>query len=517
MSFYVEKKDGKLSFNDLGGYEVRNLSTFWCIKEADKIFNWSSFDPILINTDDVNEKNDTYSYSKPNGSFYKLIPDFNFHSWPRVGIHDYQDTIDHLSENGKIPAEVNKVGWIGATGIPIRKQLILQTQNFKNIFDVQSIDWKPINENRTLTAHNYLSLPELVKKYSMLIDIEGAGYSGRLKYLLWSRRPVLLVDRPYKEYFFEHLKEWVHYIPVKRDLSDLVVNTIWCLNNTDKSRKIAENAYLFAETYLSRKACFAKWNSIISSCVSTKQYLLSQNIGGFLQCYKNPYATYKCLESFRKFYPEGTIVLLSDNAYDYSEMAKLFHCIYIHSRESIPLECIKLPEEKSQINHMKKLLDRISNAFRLCKETYVMWLEDDVSINHKITDIFKYDVNGWCPNRVLPINLENMAPDYPLLDKQKIYNVAGQGGTVFHKENILKYMNNKDVLYPLLENYNRYRCPWNQDFLISLLTILNNGTIGPYNGHIDGYGGIDMNIAVQHQFKEYYGVDLPPDLAHLIK
>lgn len=244
--------------------------------------------------------------------------------------------------------------------------------------------------------------------------------------------------------------------------------------------------------------------------------IIQKSPGAFLQCYKNPYATYKCLESFRKIYPESTVVLLSDNSHDYSNMAALFNCVYIHSYESISLECQRLPDETSQINHMKKLLDRISNGFGLCKEEYVMWLEDDVSINHKITDTFKHDVNGWCPNRVLSVHLENMVADYPFLDKNKIYNVAGQGGTVFNKENILKYINNKDILYPLLENYKRYQCPWNQDFLISLITILNKGTIGPYEGHMDGIYGMDKNITVQHQFKQYYGVDLPENLAHLI-
>jgi len=60
-----------------------------------------------------------------------------------------------------------------------------------------------------------------------------------------------------------------------------------------------------------------------------------QSLGAFLQCYKEPLATYKCLESFRSFYPDSSIVLLSDNGYDYSEMAKHFHCIYIHSNENI--------------------------------------------------------------------------------------------------------------------------------------------------------------------------------------
>ena len=61
----------------------------------------------------------------------------------------------------------------------------------------------------------------------------------------------------------------------------------------------------------------------------------TQEFGAYLQCYKNPYATYKCLESFRTFYPDNTIVLLSDNGYDYTKMAEYFKCIYIHSNENI--------------------------------------------------------------------------------------------------------------------------------------------------------------------------------------
>ena len=80
----------------------------------------------------------------------------------------------------------------------------------------------------------------MVKKYSAVIDIEGNGYSGRLKHLLWSHRPVLLIDRPHKEYFFKYLKEWIHYVPVKRDMSDLVEKTRWVLNNYEEAKKIAD-------------------------------------------------------------------------------------------------------------------------------------------------------------------------------------------------------------------------------------------------------------------------------------
>jgi hypothetical protein len=88
--------------------------------------------------------------------------------------------------------------------------------------------------NIQLNSSKYISTPELVEKYSILIDIEGNGYSGRLK----------------------------HYIPVKRDLTDLIEKTKWCLNNYDKALQIAENAYRFSKLHLTRDTCYNKWNDI---------------------------------------------------------------------------------------------------------------------------------------------------------------------------------------------------------------------------------------------------------------
>jgi len=127
------------------------------------------------------------------------------------------------------------------------------------------MSWMKKDNNIILNSTKYMSLSDLVKKYSILIDIEGNGYLGRLKYLLWSHRPVLIVDRPHKEFFFQYLNEWEHYILVKRDLSDLTEKTEWCLNNYDKAINIAENAYNFSLIYLTREACYNQWNSIIKN------------------------------------------------------------------------------------------------------------------------------------------------------------------------------------------------------------------------------------------------------------
>lgn len=262
MSFYVSKTNGTLTFKDLGGYETRNPSTIWCIQKADEKYNWNDFTEILIHTEDCEPNNDAYSYSKQH-SYNNLVPDFNFHSWPQVGINDYEQFVTEIDSAGLQKYEINKVGWIGNKKTNnMRRKLLEIGDNNKELFDIFDMSWMHSGSTK-LNSTKYISTPELVHRYSMLIDVEGHGYSGRVKHLLWSHRPLLLVDRPHKEYFFEFLKEWEHYIPVKRDLSDLVEKTKWCLDNYDKALKIAENAYQFSKIHLTRDACYDKWNRVI--------------------------------------------------------------------------------------------------------------------------------------------------------------------------------------------------------------------------------------------------------------
>lgn len=263
MSFFVQKNKGELLFRGMGGYETRNPSTMWSMKEADKIYKWNDFNEIRIYTQDYETSNDEYTFSKQN-SFNKLIPDFNFHSWPQVGINDYTETTQQISEYGSRPYKINKVGWIGNIITHKNRGRLIELSNENSeILDCYSMEWKRNIGQTVLEGSKYISLPELAETYSLLLDIEGWGYSGRLKYLFWSHRPVLLVYRNHKEYFFEHLKEWVHYVPVKQDLSDLIEKTKWCLENEEKAKEIAENAYEFSKKYLTREACYEQWNKVL--------------------------------------------------------------------------------------------------------------------------------------------------------------------------------------------------------------------------------------------------------------
>jgi hypothetical protein len=221
--------------------------------------------------------------------------------------------------------------------------------------------------------------------------------------------------------------------------------------------------------------------------------------------------------SFRKFYPTSTVVLLSDNGYDYTEMANYFNCIYIHSNETLLLTYKDIYGD-GKFDNSFKLIERLVNAFKLCKEEYVMWLEDDVHINNKINDTFKYHINGFCPNRFIDIQLIELNKKYDI-DINYEYRFSGHGGSVFHKDFFISSMNNKIMIQDLLKNWVNYKFPTDigQDFLFSLIVTLSGGNIGPYNGHYDYHQDINPDIDVQHQFKQFYNIPLPDELSHLVK
>ena len=243
---------------------------------------------------------------------------------------------------------------------------------------------------------------------------------------------------------------------------------------------------------------------------------LYQSFGAFLQCYKNPYATYKCLESFRKIYPTSTIVLISDNGYDYTEMAKHFDCIYIHEKEQILFIYEFFYTNIDFSYNTWGLIRRFKTALSFMKEEYMMWLEDDVSVNQKITDTFRYDLNGFCPNSLSSTTINKMKETYSFLDMNKKYSFSGHGGSVFHVANMLKYLEKKEYVEDVMLQWKNYHLCSNvcQDLFFSILIHLNQGTVGSYEGHYDCYFHNPL-IPVQHQYKVFYKVPLPKELQHL--
>jgi Glycosyl transferase family 90 len=102
-------------------------------------------------------------------------------------------------------------------------------------------------------AFNFLSRRQQ-SCFKYIINVSGHVRAHRLSAEFSYGSVILIVGGRYKLWFEKSIKEWVHYVPVKEDLSDLIQQIDWCEANDTECRKIALAARQFYEKYLSREA-----------------------------------------------------------------------------------------------------------------------------------------------------------------------------------------------------------------------------------------------------------------------
>jgi len=198
------------------------------------------------------------------------VPDFLFWNWPETGVDDLDTTTARIAEAGKAPPRGLKAGWIGNCSMHrTREALRLLGEEHSELLDVRDCGrWDPQKKGEAGESKKrmwapsgaaFLSFEEMAAEWSYLIEVEGRGYSARLKILLWSGRPVLLQEREWCEYWHADLKPWIHFIPVAKDLSDLVERVEWANANPGEAAQIAQQALEFARANLTRDAALRQW------------------------------------------------------------------------------------------------------------------------------------------------------------------------------------------------------------------------------------------------------------------
>ena len=96
--------------------------------------------------------------------------------------------------------------------------------------------------------------PSEQSKYKYVINIDGHVSAFRLTYEFHMKSVVFLVESEWKMWYHDFLQENVHYIKVKKDLSDLYEKIRWCKEHDNEAKEIAQNGYDFAKKYLSKNS-----------------------------------------------------------------------------------------------------------------------------------------------------------------------------------------------------------------------------------------------------------------------
>lgn len=176
------------------------------------------------------------------------------------------------------PVIENKIPWMSKKDIAVfrgsstgagvtpntnqRLRALELSEKFPNHLDVGITKWntrirKHISSKflDTIERSSYpkaapLSLQEQTDKYKYILTLEGHVAAYRLSYELSSNSLILLAGSRWKLWFSQFLKPFVHYVPIKENLSDLIEKIEWCRNNDTECQRIVANANKFYEKYL---------------------------------------------------------------------------------------------------------------------------------------------------------------------------------------------------------------------------------------------------------------------------
>ena len=156
-------------------------------------------------------------------------------------------TLDILSVLGKqsfkFDDKKGKLFWRGRDSNEHRLKLVRLSKNHSDIIDANLTNFFFFRDQMEELGPKAPYTPFFdFFEYKYQLNIDGTVAAYRLPYLLAGNSLVLKQDSKYYEFFYNLLKPDVHYIPVDRDLNDL----LQILNNVKKdnvkSKKIISNA-----------------------------------------------------------------------------------------------------------------------------------------------------------------------------------------------------------------------------------------------------------------------------------
>ncbi len=242
---------------DPGGYETRHDQVYKLLCQSLHDQRIPAFEPIILSTadfpPDVGEPILAFCKSSDD-RLVTAVPDFVFECWPETGVEDFDVEARRIAVASQHPPLEQKVVWRGNINThPIRREVVRLASDRLGKLDAQHVEIA----GSLGGGGQVISLAKQVRNWACLLDIEGRGYSGRLKLLAHAQRPLIVVDRPYVEYWHEEALAEGLFIRVDRSLQSLGTAVDVALDNPDQS--MVSSRLAWASTYLTQEAARRRW------------------------------------------------------------------------------------------------------------------------------------------------------------------------------------------------------------------------------------------------------------------
>ncbi|XP_064412837.1 protein O-glucosyltransferase 1 isoform X3 [Latimeria chalumnae] len=174
-----------------------------------------------------------FSFSKTSEYYDILYPAWTFWEggpavWPLyptgLGRWDLmRNDLNNSAEQWPWQKKISKGFFRGSRTSAERDPLILLSREDPNLVDAEYTKnqaWKSEKDTLGKPPAKEISLTDHCK-YKYLFNFRGVAASFRFKHLFLCGSLVFHIGDEWLEFFYQQLKPWVHYIPVKQDLSDV--------------------------------------------------------------------------------------------------------------------------------------------------------------------------------------------------------------------------------------------------------------------------------------------------------
>lgn len=172
-----------------------------------------------------------------------------------------QQQLDILSVQGHTgpswSRKIPKAFFRGRDSRQERLDLVEKHRNNTDMFDVglTNFFFFEYDEQRFGPKHKHISFFEFFT-YKYQLNVDGTVAAYRFPYLLAGNSLVLKQDSPFYEHFYSKLEPWTHYVPLKRDLSDVVEKVQWAREHDEEAQVIVRNAQQFVRENILPKDIF---------------------------------------------------------------------------------------------------------------------------------------------------------------------------------------------------------------------------------------------------------------------
>lgn len=215
--------------------------------------------------------------------------------------------------------KVNKVlfrGHITGDGDDENSNIIIKAYEIglqnKDILDIGIFNYKKQikknkNEPLIITDTKYFSnnLNDYERSFYKYILILKEHFQSSLISFYLNMKSCLLMPETENKLWYSHLmKPYVNYVPIKNDLSNLVKQTDWCLENDEKCRDIAKNGYNLIKKILTKEYIFNYMHKILNKNCSLKiaKSLKIKNKIAVIIIYRQNKMNSKSLKFITKYY-----------------------------------------------------------------------------------------------------------------------------------------------------------------------------------------------------------------------